>query len=267
MSSSNPIGVFDSGVGGLSVLLRIREELPNEDLLYIADSKHAPYGNKTREYIEERSITISRFLVAHDVKAIVVACNTATSAAISKLRSIFDLPFIAIEPAVKPGVRITESGIIGVLATEETLRSEKFRNLRMLFENKAEIICQPCPGLAEQVERLNITGEKTVELLNGYISPLLKRGVDTIVLGCTHYPFLLPLIKDIAGPDVKIIDTGTAVARELARRLNEEGIKNSSDDKGRELFWTSGEVNEYRNVIKSLWGKDICLQKLPVNPL
>lgn len=263
MSSANPIGVFDSGVGGLSVLLSIREELPNEDLLYIADSKHAPYGNKTRKYIEERSITLTRFLISQDAKAIVVACNTATSAAISTLRSMFSLPFIAIEPAIKPGVQISESGVIGVLATEETLRSEKFCTLRQLFDDKAEIMCQPCPGLVEQVEKLDISGEKTQDLINRFISPLLERGIDTIVLGCTHYPFLLPLIKDIAGPNVTIIDTGAAVSKELARRLNAEHIVNNRNNTGSEFFWTSGEIVEYRSVISSLWGKDINLQKLP----
>jgi len=176
---------------------------------------------------------------------------------------LFNIPFIGIEPAIKPGTQITESGIIGVLATEETLKSEKFCTLRQLFENKAEIICQPCPGLVEQVEKLDLSEKKTHDLISGFISPLLERGIDTIVLGCTHYPFLMPLIKEIAGPDVKIIDTGTAVSKELTRRLNAEQIMNNSSNNGNEMFWTSSEINDYKNVISNLWGKDIDLKKLP----
>ena len=211
MKSSKPIGIFDSGVGGISVLKRIRDELPNEDLLYLADSAYAPYGNKSESFIEDRSIFLTRFLVNLDVKAVVVACNTATASAISKIRSMFGLPIIGMEPAVKPAVAATRSGVVGILATEGTLNSTKFSILKQRFGKGTRLITQPCPGLVEQVEQGEFSESLTRDLVESYVSPLVKQNVDIIVLGCTHYPFLSEIIEEVAGPGIKIIDTGAEI--------------------------------------------------------
>ena len=263
MSSMYPIGVFDSGVGGLSVLRDIRKELSNEDLLYVADSRHAPYGDKEAEYIEARSIAISQFLVDQPVKAIVVACNTATGAAVAKLRTRFSVPIIAMEPAVKPAVEKTKTGVVGVLATRRTVSSENFLNLLTRFGANADILVQPCPGLVEQVEAGDLLGEKTRTLLEPFVLPLLERGVDTIVLGCTHYPFLAPLIRAMVGIDVDIIDPGEAIARELRRRLENIGRLSRRDRLGTEQFWTSGSPKSAKKLISQLWETEVEVMRLP----
>ncbi|PZN79206.1 MAG: glutamate racemase [Candidatus Methylumidiphilus alinenensis] len=263
MSSIYPIGVFDSGVGGLSVLRDIRKELSNEDLLYVADSSHAPYGDKESEYIEARSIAISQFLVDQPVKAIVVACNTATGAAVAKLRTRFSVPIIAMEPAVKPAVEKTKTGVVGVLATRRTVSSENFINLLTRFGANADIVVQPCPGLVEQVEAGDLLGEKTRTLLEPFVLPLLERGVDTIVLGCTHYPFLAPLIRAMVGIDVDIIDPGEAIARELRRRLENIGRLSRRDRLGTEQFWTSGSPKSAKKLISQLWETEVEVMRLP----
>src|SRR3989338_3866122 len=223
MTAANPIGVFDSGVGGLSVLREIRRELPGEDLLYVADSGYAPYGNKPAPLIEARSIAITEFLVSQRAKAIVVACNTATGAAIEMLRTRFPLPIVAMEPAVKPAAANTKSGVIGVLATRNTPASENFERLHARFGAEVEILVQACPGLVEQVEAGDLSSDQTRALIEQYILPLLERQAHTPVLGCTHYPFLAPLIREIA-PSVAIIDPSAAIARELRRRLEHVGL-------------------------------------------
>src|SRR5665647_112261 len=217
-TSAHPIGVFDSGVGGLAVLHEIRRELPNEDLLYVADSGHAPYGDKSAHVIEARSIAIVEFLISQHAKAIVVACNTATGVAIKALRSRFPVPIIAMEPAVKPAAAHTRSGVIGVLATSRTIASDNFAKLHERFGADVKILMQACPGLVEQVEAGNLSGDETRALLERYILPLLAQQADTLVLGCTHYPFLAPLIREIAGATVTVIDPSAAIARELRRR-------------------------------------------------
>ncbi len=261
--NSNPIGVFDSGVGGLSVLRCIREQLPAEDLIYIADSRYAPYGNKSREYIEDRSLALSQFLIDKNAKAIVVACNTATAAAIAKMRSLFQVPIIGMEPGVKPALSVTKTGVMGILATTETLRSEKFHNLISRFCNECEIVTQDCPGLVEQVEKMDLTGHETLEMVNKYLSVLLKKGADTIVLGCTHYLFLVPLIEEITGGNIRVIDTGAAVAREVVRRLRESGLLNENNRTGTEQFWTSNTPENTQAVIERLWGKSVKVRALP----
>src|SRR5450759_3216151 len=219
MTTVNPIGVFDSGVGGLSVLREIRRELPGEDLLYVADSGHAPYGDKSTQMIEIRAIAIVEFLVSQHAKAIVVACNTATGAAVKTLRARFSIPIVAMEPAVKPAAAHTKSGVIGVLATSRTIASDNFAKLHDRFGGDVKILMQACPGLVERVEAGDLSGDKTRALIAQYVLPLLAQQADTIVLGCTHYPFLASLISEIAGPTVAIIDPSPAIARELRRRL------------------------------------------------
>ena len=261
MHKVNPIGVFDSGVGGLSVLHEIRRALPAEDLLYVADSGHAPYGDKSQQFIEERSIAISQFLVSRNAKAIVVACNTATGAAIATLRSRFSVPIIAMEPAVKPATANTQSGVIGVLATSRTLVSDNFVQLFARYGGNVQIVGQACPGLVEQVEAGDLSGHKTRLLLERYIAPLLEQKVDIIVLGCTHYPFLAPLIKELAGPKVTVIDSAAAVARELCRRLEVDQLLASQARTGTECFWTSGELGNAQPLVSQLWQAEIRLSR------
>lgn len=262
-SHQHPIGVFDSGVGGLSVLRDIRKELWNEDLVYVADSIHAPYGDKSAEFIEARAVSIMRFLLERPVKAVVVACNTATSAAVAELRARFALPIVAMEPAVKPAVGMTRSGVVGVLATRRTVASGNFLALLERFGAGVEIVAQACPGLAERVEAGDLHGPATRSLVEQYVSPLLERGADTLVLGCTHYPFLRELIEAVAGPEVAVIDPGEAVARELRRRLHAEGLCSHAHRTGSESFWTSETPRKAQPLIARLWGGHVDVRLLP----
>ena len=189
-SNHRPIGIFDSGVGGLSVLKEIQRLMPHENLIYIADSAFAPYGNKPLEFIQQRCLDLTQCLIDQDVKAIVVACNTATATAISNLRIQFTLPIIAMEPGVKPAITATKTGIVGVLATENTLSSDQFTHLLHRYAKNVKVICQPCPGLVEQIEAGELESETTRQLIKQFATPLLSAGADTIVLGCTHYPLI-----------------------------------------------------------------------------
>jgi glutamate racemase len=265
MNAAYPIGVFDSGVGGLSVLREIRRELPGEGLLYVADSGYAPYGDKSTELIEARSIAIVEFLLSQNAKAIVVACNTATGVAIGTLRARFSLPIIAMEPAVKPAVTHTKSGVIGVLATSRTIASDNFARLHERFGADVKILMQACPGLVEQVETGDLSSHETRALIGQYVSPLLEQGADTLVLGCTHYPFLAALIREIAGPAVAIIDPSAAIARELRRRLAGADLLSIENRAGTEQFWTSATSDASQPVIAQLWQADVDVHPLPTH--
>lgn len=267
MNAANPIGVFDSGVGGLSVLHEIRRALPGEDLLYVADSAYAPYGDKSQQFIESRSIAITEFLVSRNAKAIVVACNTATGAAVTTLRSRFSMPIIAMEPAVKPASENSKSGVIGVMATSRTLASDNFVKLFARYGEDVEILGQACPGLVEQVEAGDLSGDKTRLLLEQYLLPLLERGADTLVLGCTHYPFLAPLIQEIAGAGVAVIDSAAAVARQLRRRLEVGDLLADGGRVGTECFWTSGTLDKAQPLVAQLWQAEVTVCALPTSEL
>lgn len=263
MNAADPIGVFDSGVGGLSVLHEIRRELPGEDLLYVADSGHAPYGDKSTQLIEARVIAIVEFLVSQRAKAIVVACNTATGVAIQLLRSRFPVPIIAMEPAVKPAAAHTQSGVIGVLATSRTIASDNFAKLHERFGADVKILMQACPGLVEQVEAGDLSGDKTRALIEQYVEPLLEQGADTIVLGCTHYPFLAPLIQEIAGQTVTVIDPSSAIAREVRRRLATASLLSVGSRAGTERFWSSAAPDTAQTIISQLWQVEVKVTSLP----
>jgi glutamate racemase len=252
--NAHSIGVFDSGVGGLSVLKHIRAQLPTAPLLYVADSGHVPYGEKTQDYIRERSLVLTEFLVRQGAATVVIACNTATAAAAATLRERFEIPIIAMEPAVKPAVTTTRSGVVGVLATVGTLESARFAALLEQYAGTVEIVTQACPGLVEQVEAGELATAKTRELVERYTRPLLARGADTLVLGCTHYPFLKPLIVATAGPGVQIIDTGEAVARQVVRRLP-EALIGRVDAQPTERFWTTGDGRSATRIVGQLWGR------------
>ncbi|MBL8250541.1 MAG: glutamate racemase [Candidatus Competibacter sp.] len=263
MEKDRPIGVFDSGVGGLSVLRRIRADLPRESLLYVADSGHAPYGGKPPDFIVQRSLLITSYLLDQNAKAVVVACNTATAAAIARLRERFDAPIIGIEPALKPAVAATRSGVVGILATGNTVRSDKFAALLDQHGHRARVMVQPCPGLADCVEEGDLDGPRPRALLQGYLRPLLEQGADTLVLGCTHYPFLAPLIERLAGPSVAVIDPSAAVARQVRRRLEASDLLATEAGAGRERYLTSGAPERSVRVMSRLLERPIRLEALP----
>ena len=215
-SNNDPkIVILDSGVGGLSVLLEIRKLLPELAIDYIGDSAWCPYGNKSPEQIQERVFTLTKHLIKQGATIIVVACNSATIHAIAAARDEFSIPFVGMEPAVKPAAKATQSNTIGVFATEASIAGEKFHHLLHTHAppSKVKVITQPCPKFVELVEAGIISGDATDQAITEYTQPMLDAGADTLVLGCTHYPFLRPAIEDIVGNEITIIDTGAAVAK------------------------------------------------------
>ncbi|MBR4524078.1 MAG: glutamate racemase [Bacteroidales bacterium] len=202
----------------------IRKVLPSERFIYYSDNAHCPYGEKSPEYIQDRARTITRLLMGRGAEAVVVACNTATGAAIATLRAEFDIPFIGMEPAVKPAALGTRSGVIGVLATAGTLKASKYLNTKELYQDDVRIEEHVGEGFVQLVERGELDGPETERVVRASLQPLLDAGADTIVLGCTHYPFLRPVIERIAGPDVRVIDPAPAVARQLVKVLSDRGI-------------------------------------------
>jgi glutamate racemase len=253
----HPVGVFDSGVGGLSVLRAIRAELPGEHLIYVGDAGAGPYGDRSAEFVAERARVLTEFLVGQGVKAVVVACNTATSVAVTALRARFDVPIVAIEPAVKPAASRTRSRVVGVLATTATLESPNMGKLLANYGTDVEFLIQPCPGLADQVEKGQLDSDTTRSMVQRYVRPLVAKGADLLVLGCTHYPFVSALIKEVAGPGVDVIDPATAVARELRRRLETRKLLRDEAAVGAERFWTTGVVDVVAPVIGQLWGRPV----------
>jgi glutamate racemase len=263
VSDPRPIGVFDSGVGGLSVLREIHRELPHESLLYVADSGHAPYGDRPAAFIQGRSTAITEFLLREGAKAIVVACNTATGAAVEVLRQRFSVPIVAIEPAVKPAAATTRSGVVGVMATSVTLASTNLLRLVGQYPAPGGTHMQACPGLVEQVEQGVLDTADTRRLVERYVRPLVEQGADTIVLGCTHYAFLQPLIEDVAGSGVTVIDPAPAVARELRRRLTQASLLAPQEAGAAVRYWTTGDPALGARVMSQLLGQDVRVSALP----
>lgn len=262
--SDAPIGVFDSGLGGLSVLRHARAALPAEDFLYVADSGFAPYGERSADWIRARSAVLGQFLLDRGAKALLIACNTATAAAAQALRERWPgLPIIGMEPAVKPAAAATRTGTVGVLATTGTLASSRFAALLDTFGRDVHVVTRPGSGLVEAVERGEFDTPATRALVASHIEPLLAEGADVIVLGCTHYPFLRPLIEAAAGPAVQVIDTGDAVVRQLSRALEARGLR-CSGRTGRESFWSSAAHAGGRAALQRLWPLAGAVQPLPV---
>ncbi|HUE93189.1 glutamate racemase [Pseudomonas sp.] len=258
-----PIGVFDSGVGGLSVLGEIRALLPNESLLYVADSGHVPYGEKSPEFIRERCRVLAEFLLAQGAKALVLACNTATVAGVAELRELYpQLPLVGMEPAVKPAAAATQSGVVGVLATTGTLKSAKFAALLDRFANDVRVITQPCPGLVERIEAGELDSAATRELLQGFVAPLLAEGCDTLILGCTHYPFIKPLLRSLVPDSVSLIDTGAAVAQQVRRLLAGNDLLANGPAQPAQ-FWSSADPAAMQRVLPLLWGEAALVSGLP----
>ena len=258
-ANNQAIGVMDSGVGGITVLKHIHALLPHENLIYFADSKYAPYGNKTADEITARCFEIADFLIVKQVKAIVVACNTATAAAIDTMRERFDIPIIGMEPAVKPAAAASKNGVIGVLATVGTLQSAQFAALLENYGRNVKVVTQGCVGLVECIERGELDAPETLALLQKYLKPLLDEGADTIVLGCTHYPFLRAQIQQIVGENITLIETGAAVAKQLKTKLDAENLLSGSQKKAEVVFWTNGEDVNTTQVTEKLWGASLVL--------
>lgn len=250
-AGSPVIGVFDSGLGGLSVLREIVARRPDLSTIYVADSGHCPYGVKSADQIIERAEVITEFLLGQGAQLIVVACNTATIAAVEYLRANYSLPFVGMEPAVKPAVARTRSGVIGVLATGAALAGNKLLKLIDRHRGSVRVITQPCPGLVEQVEAGALDGPKTEALLRDYALPLLEAGADTLVLGCTHYPFLRETLARIVGPGVTLLDTGEAVARRVDSLLP---AAHPDAAAGSLRWYSSGEISQMNDIGSRLWG-------------
>lgn len=263
LHSDKSIGVFDSGIGGLSVLREIRALLPAETLVYVADTRYLPYGTKSPEFITLRALAISEFLLAQGAKAIVVACNTATAAAVATLRSRYTQPIIGMEPAVKPAVARSQGGRVGVLATNSTLASEKFARLVERYATHADVSVQPCPGLVDLVESGDVSSAAAYELVTRYVAPLVQQGCDTLVLGCTHFSFLAPLIQHVAGPMVAVMDSGAAVAREVKRRLEDNQALATPPTSGVVTYYTSGESTAVARIASQLLQCPVVVERLP----
>jgi len=215
-----PIGIFDSGIGGLTVLRAIHQLIPDEPLIYMADQAHVPYGPRPIQEVRQFSEAITHYLLEQGSRMIVVACNTASAASLKYLRQVFpDIPFVGMEPAVKPAAEHTRSGVVGVLATPATFQSELYTSVVERFGQGVMLIQHTCPGLVSQIEAGEMESEVTYRILEEALQPMLEQGIDTVVLGCTHYPFVIPLIQRITGPDVRVIDPAPAVARQVQRLL------------------------------------------------
>lgn len=261
-SPGQTVGVFDSGVGGLSVLKAIRRSRSTVDLIYIADSANAPYGNRSTGFIERRASQITQTLISAGSQLIVVACNTATAVAVAQLRAKLTVPVVAMEPAIKPAVACTRTGVIGVLATQRTLESAAVERLSREFGQGVELLLQPCPGLVELVERGEVATSHVRESLRRLILPLLARGADTLVLGCTHYVFLEATIRGLVGPEINIVESSEAVARQVVQRLSCNNTAAVCGDVGRETFLTTGSLQQAQIVFSQFWGKDLEVQAI-----
>lgn len=257
MSSNNPIGIFDSGVGGLSVLREIRAQMPNEHLIYFGDQGHVPYGPRSMEQIQGFSEGITKLLLNQNSKIIVVACNTASAAALKHLRATFpDVQFVGMEPAVKPAAEKTQTGKVGVLATPATFQGALYASVVERFANGVELYQNTCPGLVDQIEKGELNSPATRAILEDALLPMLEKNIDTVVLGCTHYPFVIPLIEQIVGGNVRVIDPAPAVAKQVKRLLDAGGMLNQNGDEGTVRFITSGEADSVKRLLSTLLGID-----------
>ena len=248
-----PIGIFDSGVGGLSVLREIHHQYPGEDCVYVADQVHVPYGTRTRERVLEYSEGIVRYLLGRGSKIIVVACNTASAVALAELRRNFpDIPFVGMEPALKPAAEGTSSGVVGVLATPATFQGDLYASTVERFARGVKILQDTCPGLVDQIESGKIDHPDTRKILEDALVPMLEEGVDEVVMGCTHYPFVIPIIREIVGEEVRVIDPAPAVARQTGRLLENFDLKAEREQEGEHQFLTTGDHQKMKTLIQDL---------------
>lgn len=247
-----PIGFFDSGVGGTSIWKEVTQLLPKENTIYLSDSKNAPYGQKSQEDIIALSIKNTEFLLQHNCKLIVVACNTATTNAIQILRERYSVPFIGIEPAIKPASLVTQTNKIGILATKGTLNSKLFEIASNKLSDEIEVIEQIGAGLVEMIENNQLQSQELRELLTSYLEPMLAKNIDALVLGCTHYPYLIPLIEEITDRKIKIIDSGLAVAKQTLSILEKHQLKNTSTTNGQHQFYINKDKNTLLNLLNGV---------------
>ena len=253
----SPIGIFDSGVGGLSVLRSIRAQMPAEDVIYFGDQGHVPYGARSMEQIQDFSEGITKFLLDHHSKLIVVACNTASAAALTYLREQFpDIPFVGMEPAVKPAAETTKTGKVGVLATPATFQGALYASVVERFGASVELFQSTCPGLVSQIEKGELDSVATRAILEDALQPMLEKNIDTVVLGCTHYPFVIPLIEQIVGKNVRVIDPAPSVARQVKRLLEAQGLKSLSQEPVSPRFFTSGDSAAMKSLLPLLLGEE-----------
>jgi glutamate racemase len=266
---NNAIGIFDSGVGGLSVLKAIRERIPQHPIIYFGDQIHVPYGPRKLEEVYSLSKVITQFLINQGAKLIVVACNTASAAALYPLREEFpDTPFVGMEPAVKPAAEKTHTGIVGVLATPATFQGKLYNSVVERFAKSVTIYQNTCPGLVQEIEKGNFQGEKTRKILENALLPMLDLGIDTVVLGCTHYPLVIPLIQEIVGSEVTVIDPSPAIANQTFRKMSELTCFDHVTEENTSLLITSGSVIKFQRfidrielknnvVLKANWANDL----------
>ncbi len=247
--SKNPIGIFDSGIGGTSILKEIHTLLPKENIIYLADSKNAPYGNKSESEILQLSIKNTEYLLKQNCKLIVVACNTATTNSISYLRKSYSVPFIGIEPAIKPAALNTATKTVGILATKGTLSSQLFHQTSNLHAHGIKVIEQVGEGIVPLIETGNLESEEMKALLQTYLEPMIAQNIDYLVLGCTHYPYLIPMLTEMLPKDVKIIDSGLAVAKQTKSILASNGILNTSTNKTSVKLYTNGNIEVLNSIL------------------
>ncbi|RQP34160.1 glutamate racemase [Burkholderia ubonensis] len=261
-----PVGVFDSGLGGLSVLRAVRAQLPDESFVYVADSRNAPYGPRDEAFITERTLAIGEWLAREGAKALVVACNTATAQSIAAIRTRLAIPLVGVEPGIKPAAALSASGIAGVLATQSTLASARFQALLDRYGAGRRFICQPGHGLVEAVERGDTNSPALRALLDGYLQPMLDAGADTLVLGCTHYPFFTETIRDLVGDRLTIVDTSDAIARQLARVLDERGLRAPAGTRAAPpRFCSTSDGRQLRALASTLLGLDAPVESVAIS--
>lgn len=260
-----PIGIFDSGIGGLSVARAIIDLLPSESLLYFGDTARIPYGTKPADTIRQYSLDITRYLIESGAKAIVVACNTASAAALGTLRATWpDLPIVGMEPAVKPGANATKTGVVGVLATAGTFKSQRYADLMKRYASGVKLLENPCTGLVEQIEAGELDTLATRQILEAILLPMIREQADTFVLGCTHYPFVAPLLQDIIGPERTIINPAPAVARQLQRVLNKRYLLAYTSIETRHQLFFSGPLQGTTALARHMIGADFSVERLPI---
>jgi glutamate racemase len=260
---SDPIGIFDSGVGGLSVLNAVRALLPGEDLIYLADQANVPYGPRSLEEVRNLSVGITRYMLDQGAKLIVVACNTASAAALHHLRQVFpQISFVGMEPAVKPAAEQTRSGVVGVLATPATFQGELYASVIERFANGVSVLQDTCPGLVMEIDAGHLDTPKVRSILERALNPMLVQEIDTVVLGCTHFPFVIPTITEIAGPGVRVIDPSPAIARQVDRLLEENGLRDDKTNAGQRRYLTTGDPQKMAILLPRLIGDSAEVGKL-----
>jgi len=256
------IGVFDSGVGGLWILKHLQDELPGYNYVYFGDQGHVPYGSRSMEEIRSFSEEITKFLIKKECRVIVIACNTASAASLSYLREKFpDIIFVGMEPAIKKASEITRTKKVGVLATPATFQGELYNSVVEKFAKGVEIYKDTCPGLVGQIEKDELSSSKTKKILEDALLPMLEKGIDTVVLGCTHYPFVVPLIKEITGGNVNVVDPTSAIVQRVSNLLNDNNLNEESSNNKIDIF-TTGDVNSMDPILSELFKDKMLVQKI-----